>query len=97
MDLRDIRDYLKENILPEDHVSAERGWLNATRWWKGISTAASPMAFTCGALPRRRAVSFSRRSMEDSAEAIHHPTHWSVRPSGMASTGQSPSRMQLTW
>jgi transposase InsO family protein len=35
--------------------------------------------------------------MEESAEVIPHPTHWSVRPSGMASTGQPLSRMQLKW
>jgi hypothetical protein len=32
--ISEIRDYLKENILPEDHVSAERKvrWLSGTRW-----------------------------------------------------------------
>jgi hypothetical protein len=35
--------------------------------------------------------------MEESAEVIPHPTHWSVRHSGMASTGQPLSRMQLKW
>jgi hypothetical protein len=29
-------------------------------------------------------VSYSRRSMEGSAEVILHPAHWSVRPSDMA-------------
>jgi hypothetical protein len=42
-------------------------------------------------------VSYSRRSMEESVEVIHHPAHWFVRPSGMASTGQLLSRMQLSW
>jgi hypothetical protein len=42
-------------------------------------------------------MSCSRRSMEESAEVIHHPAHWSVRPSGMAFTGQPLSRMQLRW
>jgi hypothetical protein len=42
-------------------------------------------------------MSYSRRSMEESAEVIHHPARWSVRPSGMAFTGQPPSRMQLRW
>jgi hypothetical protein len=37
------------------------------------------------------------RSMEESAEVIHHPAHWSVRPSGMAFIGQPLSRMQLRW
>jgi hypothetical protein len=42
-------------------------------------------------------VSYSRRSMEESVEVIHHPAHWLVRPSGMASTGQLLSRMQVHW
>jgi hypothetical protein len=42
-------------------------------------------------------VSYSRRSMEESAEVIQHPAHWLVRPSDMASTGQLLSRMQLSW
>jgi hypothetical protein len=42
-------------------------------------------------------MSSSRRSMEESAEVIHHPAHWLVRPSGMASIGQLLSRMQLSW
>jgi hypothetical protein len=41
-------------------------------------------------------MSYSRRSKEESAKVIHHPTHWLVRPSGMASTGQPLSRMQLS-
>jgi hypothetical protein len=42
-------------------------------------------------------VSYSRRSMEESAEVIQHPAHWLVRPSGMVFTGQQLSRMQLRW
>jgi hypothetical protein len=42
-------------------------------------------------------MSYSRRSMEVSAEVIPHLARWSVRPSGVASTGQPPSRMQLRW
>jgi hypothetical protein len=42
-------------------------------------------------------MSCSRRSMEESAEVIHHPAHLSVRPSGMAFTGQPLSRMRLRW
>jgi hypothetical protein len=87
--ISETRDYLKENILPEDHVSAEP--------IVGISTAVAPTAFSCGASSRRRAVSSSRRSMEVSAEVIPDLAHWSVRPSSMASTGQPPSRMQLRW
>jgi hypothetical protein len=42
-------------------------------------------------------MSYSRRSMDESTEVIHHPAHWLVRPSGMAFTGQLLSRMQLSW
>ena len=38
-----------------------------------------------------------QRSMEVSAEVIRHPARWSVRPSGMAFTGQPLSRMHLRW
>jgi hypothetical protein len=72
-----IRDYLKENILPEDHVSVERiVWL-AKRYTvvEGDLYVVAPTAFSCGASPRRRAVSYSRRSIEKSAEVIHHPAH----------------------
>jgi hypothetical protein len=75
--ISEIRDYLKENILPEDHASAERIVQLAKRYAvvEGISIATAPTAFTCDALPRRRVVSCSRRSMEESAEVIHHPAH----------------------
>jgi hypothetical protein len=42
-------------------------------------------------------MSYSRRSMEESAEVIHHLAHWLVRPSCMVSTGQLLSRMQMSW
>jgi hypothetical protein len=42
-------------------------------------------------------MNYSLRSMEESAEVIQHPTHWLVRPSGMAFTGRLLSRMQLRW
>jgi hypothetical protein len=42
-------------------------------------------------------MSCSRRSMEESAEVIPHPARWLVKPSGMAFTGQPPSRMQPRW
>jgi ribonuclease HI len=84
-----IQDYLKENILPEDHVSAERIVRLAKRYTvvEGISISMAPTAFSCGASPRRRAASCSRRSMEASVEVILHPAHWSIRPFGMAFTG----------
>jgi hypothetical protein len=94
--ISEIRDYLKENILPEDHVSAERIVRMAKRYTmvEGVSTVVAPTAFSCGASPRKRVVSYSRRSMEGSVEAILHPAHWSVRPSGMVFIGQPPSRMR---
>ena len=96
--ISEIRDYLKENILPEDHVSAERIVRLAKRYTvvEGIYTAMAPTAFSCCASPRRRVVSCSRRSMEVSVEVIRHPAHWLVRPSGTASIGQPLSKMQLS-
>jgi hypothetical protein len=87
--ISEIQDYLKENILPEDHVSAECIVRLAKHYTvvEGISIAMAPMAFSCGALPRRRPMSCSQRSMEASVEVILHPAHWSVRPSDMAFTG----------
>jgi hypothetical protein len=97
--ISEIRDYLKENILPEDHVSAERIVRLAKRYTmeEGDLYAVAPTTFSCGASPRRRAVSSSWRSMEVSAEVIRHPAHWLVRPSGTTSIGQPLSRMQLSW
>jgi hypothetical protein len=94
-----VRDYLKNNFLPEDQASAERIVRMAKRYTvvKGISTAAAPTASSCGALPRKRAATCSRRFMEASAEVILHPVRWSVRPSGMAFTSRQRSRMQLSW
>jgi hypothetical protein len=96
--ISEIRDYLKDNILPEDHVSAECiVWLaKHYTMVEGISTVVAPIAFSCDALPRKSLTSFSWRSMEASAEVIPHPAHWSVRPSCMAFTSQPPSRMQLS-
>jgi hypothetical protein len=48
-------------------------------------------------ITQEEGLSCSRRSIEESAEVIHHPAHWSVMPSGMASTGLPLSRMQLRW
>jgi ribonuclease HI len=97
--ISEIRDYLKENILPEDHVSAERIVRLGKRYAvvEGDLYRLAPTAFSCGASPSRRVVSYSRRSMEVSAKVIRHPARWSVRPSSMASTGQPLSRMQLRW
>jgi hypothetical protein len=38
----------------------------------------APTTFSCDASPRKRAVSYSRRSMEGSVEVILHPARWSV-------------------
>ena len=83
--ISEIRDYLKENIHPEDHVSAER-----------IVRLAKRCTMVEGGLyrPRKRAIIYSRRSMEGSVEVILHPARWSVRPSGMVFIGQLPSRMR---
>jgi ribonuclease HI len=70
--ISEIRDYLKENILPEDHVSAERivRFAKCYTVVEGDLYRRAPMAYSCGASPRRRAMSYSRRSMEESAEVI---------------------------
>ena len=97
--ISEIRDYLKENILPEDHVSAERIVRLAKRYAvvEGDLYRRGANGILIGASPRRRAMIYSRRSMEESAEVIHHPAHWLVRPFGTASTGQLLSRMQPSW
>jgi hypothetical protein len=95
--ISEIRDYLKEDILPEDHVSAER----IVRLAKRYTTVEGDL-YRRGAngilmpSPRKRVVSYSRISMEGSVEVILHPARWSVRPSGMVFTGQLPSRMRLS-
>jgi hypothetical protein len=96
--ISEIWDYLKENILLEDHVSVERIVRLAKRYTmvEGVSTAVAPTTFSCGASPRKRVVSYSRRSMDGSVEVILHPACWSVRPSGMVFIGQLPSKMLLS-
>ena len=88
--ISEIRDYLKDNILPDDDVSAERIVRLAKRYAvvKGISIAVVLMVSSCGAFPRKRAASYSRRSMEASVEVIPHLARLLVRPFGMASTGR---------
>jgi hypothetical protein len=97
--ISEIRDYLKEKILPEDHVSAKRIVRLAKRYVvvEGdlYRRGANDIHMQC--ITQEEGVSCSWRSMEESTEVIHHPAHWSVRPSGMASTGQPLSRMQLRW
>jgi hypothetical protein len=91
----EIRDYLKENILPEDHVSAER-----------IVRLAKRYAVVEGDLYRRGANSIHMRciTQEEGRELLTEihggecgshssSARWSVRPSDMASTGQPLSRM----
>jgi hypothetical protein len=94
--ISEIRDYLKENILPEDHVSAER-----------IVRLAKRYTMVEGGLYRRGANGILMRCItqeegrellteihEGSVEVILHPARWSVRPSGMVFIGQLPSRMR---
>jgi hypothetical protein len=97
--ISEIRDYLKENILPEDHVSEERIVRLAKRYTvvEGNIYRHGGIGILMRCITRRRAVSYSWRSMEESAEVIQHPAQWLVRPSGMAFTGQQLSRMQLRW
>ena len=97
--ISEIRGYLKDNILPDDDVSAERIVRLAKRYAvvEGISTAVAPMVSSCGAFPRERVTSCSRRSMEASAEVIPPLARLLARPFGMASTGQQHSKMRLSW
>jgi hypothetical protein len=94
--ISEIRDYLKENILPEDHVSVER-----------IIWLAKRCTMVEGDLYRRGANGILMRCITQeegrellteihggSAKVILHPAHWSVRPSGMVFTGRPPSRMR---
>jgi hypothetical protein len=97
--ISEIWDYLKDNILPEDHVFAERIVQLAKR-----HTVVEGDLYRCGAndilmrcITQEEGHELLLRSMDVSAEVILHPAHWSVRPSGMASTGQPPSMMQLRW
>jgi hypothetical protein len=95
----EIRDYLKENILPGDHVSAERIVRLAKRYAvvEGdlYRRGANDILMWC--ITQEEGRELLRRSMEKSAEVIHHPARWSVRPSGKAFNGQPLSRMQLRW
>jgi hypothetical protein len=97
--ISEIRGYLKENILPEDHVSAERIVRLAKRYTvvEGDLYRRGANGILMRCITRRRVVSYSWRSMEESAEVIQHPAHWLVRPSDMVFTGQQLSRMQLRW
>jgi hypothetical protein len=95
----EIRDYLKENILPEDHVYAEHILRLAKRY-----AVVEGDLYRCGAngihmrcITQEEGRELLTEIMEESAEVIDHPAHWSVRPSGMASTSQPLSRMQLRW
>jgi hypothetical protein len=97
--ISEIRDYLKENILPEDHVSAKR-----------IIRLAKRYTVIEGDLYRRGGNGILMRciTQEEGRELLAEihggecrshssSAHWSVRPSGTASTGQPLSRMQLKW
>jgi ribonuclease HI len=97
--ISEIWDYLKENILPEDHVSAER-----------IVQLAKRYAVVEGDLYRRGSNGIHMRciTQEEGCELLTEihggecGSHSSSRTlvgkaSGMASTGQPLSRMQLRW
>jgi hypothetical protein len=97
--ISEIWDYLKENILPEDHVSAER-----------IVRLAKRYAVVEGDLYRHGANDILMRciTQEEGRELLteihggecgsHSSSpRWSVRPSDMAFIGQPLSRMQLRW
>ena len=97
--ISEIWDYLKENILPEDHVAAER-----------IVRLAKRYTVVEGDLYRHGANGILMRCItkEEGRELLteihggecgsHSSSRtWSVRPSGTASTGQPLSRMQLSW
>jgi hypothetical protein len=97
--ISEIRNYLKENILPEDHVSAER-----------IVRLAKRYTVVEGDLYRHGANGILMRciTQEEGRELLAEihgeecrshssSAHWLVRPSGTASTGQLLSRMQLSW
>jgi hypothetical protein len=97
--ISEIWDYLKENVLPEDHVSAER-----------IVRLAKRYAMVEGDLYRHGANGIlmwciTQEEGRELLTEIHGgecgshsaSARWLVRPSGMAFTGQPPSRMQLRW
>jgi len=96
--ISEIRDYLKDNILPEEHMSAERIVRLAKRYVvvEGYLYRRGANGILMLCITRRRATSCSRRSMEASAEVISHPVRWLVKPFGMDFTGQPHSRMQLS-
>jgi hypothetical protein len=97
--ISEIRDYLKENILPEDHVTAERIVRLAKRYTvvEGDLYRRGANGILMRCITQEEGRELLAKSMEESAEVIHHPAHWLVRPFGMASTGQLLSRMQLSW
>jgi hypothetical protein len=94
--ISEIRDYLKEDILSEDHVSVER-----------IVRLAKRYTMVEGGLYRRGANDILMRCITQEEgrellteinggelEVILHPARWSVRPFGMVFIGQLPSRMR---
>ena len=91
--ISEIRDYLKENVLPEDHMSAERIVRLAKRY-----TMVEEDQYRRGANDILMRCITQEEGRELLAE-IHGGECESrlVRPSGMASTGQQLSRMQLSW
>ena len=97
--ISEIRGYLKDNILPNDDVSAERIVRLAKRYAvvEGDLYRRGANGVLMWCISRERAVSCSRRSMEASVEVIPHLARLLARPFVMASTGQQHSRMRLSW
>jgi hypothetical protein len=97
--ITEIWDYLKDNILPDEHVSAERIICVAKRYmlvegelyWRG----ANGNLMQC--ITRKMVASCSRRSMEVGAATILHPTRWLAKPFGIAFTGLYPFKMPSSW
>jgi hypothetical protein len=93
-----VRDYLKDNFLPEDQASAERIVRMAKRYTvvEGDLYRRGANGILMQCITQEEAATCSRRSMEASAKVILHPARWSVKPSSMAFTGRQRSRMQLS-
>jgi hypothetical protein len=87
-------DYLKDNILSEEHVSAGRIVRLAKRYtMEGDLYRRGANGILMWCITYEEGRELLRRSMEASAEIIPHPTHWSVRPFDMAFTCQPLSKL----
>jgi hypothetical protein len=86
----EIRDYLKENFFPEDHVSTERIVRLAKRYTMvegGLyRRGANDILMQCITQEEGRALLTEIHGGECGSH-FRHPAHWSVRPSGMVFIG----------